>query len=92
MGAGLALGAVAVLGYAFDIVPELPPEVLKLVLYKLVGIGAFGLIVFGALLGRLSRRITEGPEASAARERALPREGLDIPQPPMTERASQDRH
>jgi hypothetical protein len=62
MGAGLALGAVAVLGYVFNVVPDLPPALLKLVIYKLVAIGALGLIAFGAILGRLHRRLADGPE------------------------------
>lgn len=62
MGAGFALGAVAVLGYVFNVVPDLPPALLKLVIYKLVAIGGLGLIVFGAMLGRLHRRLSDGPE------------------------------
>lgn len=53
---GVIVGTVAILGYAFDLVPALPPSVLKLVIYKLTFIGAFGLVVFGAILGRLARK------------------------------------
>ncbi len=54
--AGVVVGTIAILGYAFDLVPALPASVLKLVIYKLTFIGALGLVVFGAIIGRLARK------------------------------------
>jgi hypothetical protein len=65
MGAGLTLGTLAVLGWVLDLVPALPPAMLKLVIYKLVFLGALGLIGFGALLGRLAHRLSAESGASA---------------------------
>lgn len=59
--AGVVIGGIAVLGYAFDLVPELSAAALKLVIYKLTFIGALGLVVFGALLGRLARQRDKTP-------------------------------
>ncbi len=53
---GVVVGSIAVIGYAFDLVPELPESVLKLVIYKLTFIGAIGLVIFGAIIGRLARK------------------------------------
>lgn len=54
LGLGLVVGIGAVVGYELDIIPTLPPAVLKLVIYKLAFIGGLGLLVAGALLRRLS--------------------------------------
>jgi hypothetical protein len=62
MWGGLALGGLAVAGYTLGVIPDLPPAILKLVLYKLVAIGALGLIGFGAMLGRLDRRLEKKSE------------------------------
>jgi hypothetical protein len=56
---GVLVGALAAVGFVADIVPDLPPAVLKLVIYKLTFIGGLGLIVFGAFL----RRIASGDAA-----------------------------
>lgn len=53
---GVVVGSIAIIGYAFDLVPELPESVLKLVIYKLTFIGALGLVIFGAIIGRLARK------------------------------------
>ncbi|MGK2962018.1 MAG: hypothetical protein ACSLFK_07720 [Gemmatimonadaceae bacterium] len=53
---GVVVGSIAIIGYAFDLVPELPESVLKLVIYKLTFIGAIGLVIFGAIIGRLARK------------------------------------
>ncbi|HJU65447.1 MAG TPA: hypothetical protein VJ596_07205 [Gemmatimonadaceae bacterium] len=53
---GVIVGALAAVGYAADIVPDLPPAVLKLVIYKLTFIGGLGLVVFGAFLRRVALR------------------------------------
>jgi hypothetical protein len=59
---GVVVGSIAIIGYAFDLVPELPESVLKLVIYKLTFIGALGLVIFGAIIGRLARK-GQGPSA-----------------------------
>lgn len=53
---GVVVGSIAIIGYAFDLVPQLPESVLKLVIYKLTLIGALGLVIFGAIIGRLARK------------------------------------
>ena len=81
---GVLVGALAAVGYVADIVPDLPPAVLKLVIYKLTFIGGLGLVVFGAFLRRLASRdalddrgpsaqpsvraLDAGPAAAALRE------------------------
>jgi hypothetical protein len=54
LGLGLVVGVGAVVGYELDIIPTLPPAVLKLVIYKLTFIGGLGLLVAGALVRRLA--------------------------------------
>jgi hypothetical protein len=54
LGLGLVVGIGAIIGYQFDIIPTLPPEVLKLVLYKLMFIGGLGLLVVGAFVRRVA--------------------------------------
>ncbi len=68
---GVVVGSIAIIGYAFDLVPRLPESVLKLVIYKLTFIGALGLVIFGAIIGRLARKpdmpagqAAVGPEAA----------------------------
>jgi hypothetical protein len=81
---GVLVGALAAVGYVADIVPDLPPAVLKLVIYKLTFIGGLGLVVFGAFLRRIASRdaagdlgppsrpamhdVDAGPAAAALRE------------------------
>jgi hypothetical protein len=56
----IALGAVigigAIVGYELDLIPTLPPVVLKLVIYKLIFAGGVGLLVGGAFIRRLALR------------------------------------
>ena len=56
MAAGVALGLVAAVLFAFGVQPQLPPWVLRLVVYKLAFIGALGLLGAGAALRRRARR------------------------------------
>ncbi|HJU88937.1 MAG TPA: hypothetical protein VJ672_06060 [Gemmatimonadaceae bacterium] len=72
-GAGLTLGAAAIVGYYFDLIPALPPSVLKLAIVKLAIIGALGLIGFGALLARIGSEKDRGI--------ADPRETSQLPEP-----------
>ena len=51
---GLVIGLGSIVGYQLDIIPTLPPAVLKLVLYKLIFVGALGLLVAGAFIRRLT--------------------------------------
>lgn len=53
---GLVVGVGAIIGYQFDIIPTLPPAVLKLVLYKLIFVGGLGLLVAGAFVRRVASR------------------------------------
>ncbi len=53
---GVVVGSIALIGYSFDLVPQLPESVLKLVIYKLTFIGALGLVIFGAIIGRLASK------------------------------------
>jgi hypothetical protein len=68
---GVVVGSIAVIGYAFDLVPELPESVLKLVIYKLTFIGALGLVIFGAIIGRLARK-GQGPPGTGDADGASP--------------------
>jgi hypothetical protein len=70
LGLGLLVGIGAVVGYELDIVPTLPPEVLKIVIYKLTFVGGLGLLVAGAFVRRLASHKTE---TSLSAERAVPR-------------------
>jgi len=56
---GLVVGAGAVVGYQLDIIPNLPPAILKLVLYKLTFVGGLGLLVAGAFVRRAANRESE---------------------------------
>jgi uncharacterized membrane protein YedE/YeeE len=62
LGLGVVVGIGAIVGYEMDIIPTLPPAVLKLVLYKLIFVGGVGLLVAGAFIRRLANRF----EAAAA--------------------------
>lgn len=53
---GLVVGTGAIAGYQLDIIPTLPPAVLKLVLYKLIFVGGLGLLVAGAFIRRVADR------------------------------------
>ena len=68
---GVVVGSIAIIGYAFDLVPELPESVLKLVIYKLTFIGALGLVIFGAIIGRLAGK-PGGPSGKTADQAANP--------------------
>jgi len=57
LGLGLIVGIGAIVGYQLDIIPTLPPIVLKLVLYKPIFLGGVGLLVAGAFIRRLANRI-----------------------------------
>ena len=74
---GVIVGSVAAIGYGFDLVPSLPPAVLKLVIYKLTFIGALGLVVFGAVLGRVARTQEKLDAADGASGRLLGEPGPD---------------
>jgi hypothetical protein len=54
--AGAVVGVGAVVAYSLDLVPTLPPEVMKLIIYKLLFIGALGMIIVGALARKLGTR------------------------------------
>ena len=53
---GLLVGVGSIVGYQLDIIPTLPPAVLKLVLYKLIFVGGLGLLVAGAFIRRVADR------------------------------------
>jgi uncharacterized membrane protein YedE/YeeE len=65
IGFGLVVGIGAVVGYESGLIPNLPPAVLKLVIYKLAFIGALGLFAAGALMRRLASQTSE-PDAAKA--------------------------
>ena len=67
LGLGLVVGIGAIVGYQLDIIPTLPPAVLKLVLYKLIFVGGVGLLIAGAFVRRLATRIesTDVPGTSS---------------------------
>jgi hypothetical protein len=64
LGLGLLVGIGAIVGYEMDIIPTLPPAVLKLVLYKLIFVGGVGLLVAGAFVRRLAGRIEQSNSPS----------------------------
>ena len=68
LGLGLIFGIGAIVGYELDIIPTLPPAVLKLVLYKLIFVGGLGLLVAGAFIRRLANRV-EAAEMDATSRR-----------------------
>jgi uncharacterized membrane protein YedE/YeeE len=86
LGLGLVVGIGAIIGYEMDIIPSLPPAVLKLVLYKLIFVGGVGLLVAGAFIRRLANRI-EASEFDSASRRPIDRDGAKgaLPSPPASE-------
>jgi uncharacterized membrane protein YedE/YeeE len=87
LGLGLVVGIGAIVGYELDIIPTLPPAVLKLVLYKLIFVGGVGLLVAGAFIRRLAGRLeTSGVEATSRRTIDRADEARDaLPSPPASE-------
>lgn len=67
---GAAVGIGAIVGYELDIIPALPPVVLKLLLYKLLFIGGIGMLVVGAFARRVASRL----DAIDRQPNASPRE------------------
>lgn len=83
LGLGLIVGIGAIVGYELDIIPPLPPAVLKLVLYKLIFVGGLGLLVAGALIRRLASRIEASDmDATSRRTSGLPGRVPDELPPP----------
>jgi uncharacterized membrane protein YedE/YeeE len=74
LGLGLVVGIGAIVGYELDIIPALPPAVLKLVLYKLIFVGGVGLLVAGAFIRRLANRL-EAEEVDASLRRTSDYQG-----------------
>jgi hypothetical protein len=86
LGLGLVVGIGAIVGYELDIIPALPPAVLKLVLYKLIFVGGVGLLVAGAFIRRLASRI-EATNVGSVRRQIDLQDGAShaLPSPPATE-------
>jgi hypothetical protein len=87
LGLGLVVGIGAIGGYELDIIPALPPAVLKLVLYKLIFVGGVGLLVAGAFIRRLASAV-EVTRRDPASHRAIDypdHESGALPPPPATE-------
>jgi len=80
---GLVVGIGSVVGYELDIIPTLPPEVLKLVIYKLAFIGGLGLLAAGALVRRLASHRAENaqraPDLNPTNEARLLSETANLP-------------
>jgi vacuolar-type H+-ATPase subunit I/STV1 len=74
---GLVVGLGSIVGYQLDIIPTLPPALLKLVLYKLIFVGALGLLVAGAIIRRLTN--PEARHQSSLKENEPP--ALNSPPP-----------
>jgi hypothetical protein len=53
------VGTGAIVGYELDVIPALPPLILKIVIYKLIFAGGIGLLVAGAFIRRLALRYVE---------------------------------
>jgi uncharacterized membrane protein YedE/YeeE len=85
LGLGLIVGIGAIVGYELDIIPTLPPAVLKLVLYKLIFVGGLGLLVAGALIRRLARRMEVSDVDSKSRAHELKSVPNPLPSPPADE-------
>ena len=87
LGLGLIVGIGAIVGYQLDIIPSLPPAVLKLVLYKLIFVGGVGLLVAGALIRRLASRIEASDMDAASRGPSGYPNGVPnaLPSPPADE-------
>jgi uncharacterized membrane protein YedE/YeeE len=87
LGLGLVFGIGAIVGYELDIIPTLPPAVLKLVLYKLIFVGGLGLLVAGAFIRRLANRV-EAAEMDASSRRTSEYQGQiqsALPPPPASD-------
>ncbi len=72
---GLVVGVVGAVAVAFGLHAALPPDVLKVAAYKMVGIAAIGLIVAGAAVRRMElerRREARGDAELPAGRDALP--------------------
>lgn len=87
LGLGLVVGIGAIVGYEMDIIPSLPPAVLKLVMYKLIFVGGVGLLVAGAFLRRLANRIEASDVDSRSRRAIGDQHGVRdaLPPPPASE-------
>ena len=87
LGIGLVVGIGAIVGYELDIIPPLPPAVLKLVLYKLIFVGGLGLLVVGALIRRLASRIEASDMDATSRGTGGSPGGVPdaLPPPPASE-------
>ena len=88
---GVAVGVVGAIAVALGLHTALPPAVLKVAAYKMVGIAALGLIVAGAALRRLE--LHERGDASrqaldSGGERALTPGGVRL-DPAVLDRARQ---
>ncbi len=57
---GVVVGVVSALALSFDVVPQLSPFMMKVVIYKLAFIGAGSLLAAGAVLRRWARRDGDG--------------------------------
>ncbi|MDP9203970.1 MAG: hypothetical protein M3P12_00745 [Gemmatimonadota bacterium] len=87
LGLGVVVGIGAIVGYELDIIPTLPPAVLKLVLYKLIFVGGLGLLVAGAFIRRLATRIDAADADSDAprKGRTNDRVQHELPSPPASD-------
>lgn len=71
---GAVIGIGAIVGYELDVIPTLPPIVLKLVIYKLILAGGIGLLVVGGFIRRLALRnpyVDEGNKRESFTQRPL---------------------
>ena len=87
LGLGLVFGIGAIIGYELDIIPTIPPAVLKLVLYKLIFVGGVGLLVAGAFIRRLANRIEALDVNSTSNRTVESRDSVRdaLPPPPASE-------
>ena len=92
LGLGLVVGIGAIVGYELDIIPTLPPAVLKLVLYKLIFVGGVGLLVAGAFIRRLASRLEASGVDSTSRRTIDHADGVRdaLPPPPASELLGRD--
>lgn len=84
---GLVVGIGAIVGYELDIIPPLPPAVLKLVLYKLIFVGGVGLLVAGALIRRLASKLEALDVDSSSLRASDYKDGVQgaLPSPPASD-------
>lgn len=87
LGLGLIVGIGAIIGYQLDIMPALPPAVLKLVLYKLIFVGGIGLLVAGALIRRVASKLDALGVDSKSERTSDYKNGVQsaLPPPPASE-------